>query len=309
MNEEVKRILLENIQCSICMEYTVDNLMQCYNGHSHCRECYKRLLTTNMSTRKRCSVCMSSKGWTHQRLWCQVLEQLNVSITCSNEGCKTRGSPKQMSFHSLSCSHKLYACPLNPMECENFKYDDLCKHVRNHGKRLCFDLLLDEKVNVSKYLNVIRSTIPDTAGRIMIVCSQDLFILDIIPADVRMKYLKRNAVVRMTRYGPKRTGLVPQVEFNIPDFAGNGWSRSVCDVVTSQNIFALDDSEQSYCLHMFPHQFYTTELIDKCWISCKPISKSDLRTFGINSDAGDDDDDALPLFSFSLRLIYQTSTE
>lgn len=308
--------LMEEIKCSVCLELSLDNLMQCYNGHSHCEDCYKRLPTPTFTLRKRCSVCTSCNGWTRQRIFPRLIDCLKIKIPCDNDGCGGEFSGDDFTWHQKTCKHRLYVCPLVHGECDMMHFEDLESHIRNHGRRVYYPLTPDNErirsrqscISCSNYLNIFRSNVPDSAGRIILSFSGSIFVLDIAPSDTRYKCMRRNPCIRLFGYGPPTSSNKQfQVEFDVPDLVGSGRSQSVCDVTFLQSLVALEDTNHTFRLHTFENQYTTSELVDRCWVSENKIKHSDLRTLGVGTDMGQEDEDSWSLFSFSVRFIHTVS--
>ena len=39
--EVIEKVIYSHLECVICAEYFAD-MMQCYNGHSHCKSCLQK---------------------------------------------------------------------------------------------------------------------------------------------------------------------------------------------------------------------------------------------------------------------------
>lgn len=307
MNPKAVEFVLDQIRCCICLEPCIDNLMQCYNGHPHCRDCLRRLPIPPYSTRRRCSMCMSSNGWTKQRAMTQMIQHFDIRIPCEHQGCGVLVSSEEFSEHKKTCKHRMYSCPLFPNECDLMKFSSLQSHIQNHGKRLFHTLPADSNDASapvsSKYLNIVRSNIPESSGRIVLNFDSHLFVMDISGLEVRLKTPHRNPDVRLIGYGPTpEVDTSFQVEFVIPDLLGHGWSRSLCDIEFSQALLTLEDTDYFIHLHTFPKHYATGDVTDRCWAASQPITVMDLKAFGVGKNLEEEDDEAWTLFAFSIRL-------
>lgn len=148
---DIENYVMEHLKCVICNEYEAD-LMQCYNGHSHCKACFKRYEQSSRKKELRCSICMCKGGWCTNRQMFQLACDSKLTIACNIEGCDKKIDLRNLSEHRRTCKHKLFNCPLNCLECKPVTFVNLYNHVCTHNKVIdCttngLQLMMSEMVN------------------------------------------------------------------------------------------------------------------------------------------------------------------
>lgn len=131
---DFQELMLEHLKCVICTEYNA-SMLQCYNGHSHCRQCMKKYEIRAMHKRDiKCAVCASKRGWGTNRQMLQLAIDSNLQIMCNVDGCTEMLCANKLDNHRKTCKEKLFICPVHGMECRFVKYDKLFEHVSEHNK-------------------------------------------------------------------------------------------------------------------------------------------------------------------------------
>lgn len=138
MYNDITDSVLEHMKCVICQDYFVD-MMQCYNGHSHCKTCLKKYefhISRQSKRDVKCSVCMSKRGWCTNRQMSMLAENLKIKMMCGIDGCERMLKTTEIEEHRKKCECRLYTCPVNGIECKHVRYADLYRHVCSHNKVL-----------------------------------------------------------------------------------------------------------------------------------------------------------------------------
>ena len=85
--EVIEKVIYSHLECVICAEYFAD-MMQCYNGHSHCKSCLQKYeLHSRPKKEVKCSVCCSKKGWSTNRQMFSLITSMNFKLKCNVDGC------------------------------------------------------------------------------------------------------------------------------------------------------------------------------------------------------------------------------
>ena len=155
-----------------------------------------------------------------------------------------------------------------------------------------------------------RSHIPESSGRTLIVFNEYVFVMDFMCGDARVMrhHPRRSPSIRICGIGPSykqdKVGNI-QVEVTVLDLLGSGHSKSVCDVEFLGSV-TFDDCEKSHRLHMFSRQAYTSDVVEKCWVSETQCFYKDVKESGIQCSF-DDDDEEFPLYILSVRFLLSSS--
>jgi len=155
VDRDISELILDNLKCVICSEYYGD-MMQCYNGHPHCKDCLKKYENHSRLLLKReikCCLCSNKKGWTTNRQMFKLATDFGVKIVCNIDGCEDLIKVDELEDHRRVCKHRLFVCPINGLECRSVTYDNLYDHVCEHKKLIMLDdshslnLVISEMVN------------------------------------------------------------------------------------------------------------------------------------------------------------------
>lgn len=131
---DINTLIKEHLKCVICQQY-FSNLMQCYNGHSHCHDCLKKYEL--MNTRKKdieCTICRTKKGWTTNRQIYQLALDTNMCIECGIEDCVETIQIDMLSRHRNTCPCTRFLCPFQACDSKYFLKDELLSHIKSHKK-------------------------------------------------------------------------------------------------------------------------------------------------------------------------------
>lgn len=129
--EDLAEHLKEHLKCVICADH-FGEMLQCYNGHSHCEGCLKE--HEFHSKQRKCSICLTKKGWSTNRQMYQLATQCNIRLPCNIDGCDALLPAEDIKEHRRTCKHRLFNCPIGDDDCKPLCFDDLYHHVSQHAK-------------------------------------------------------------------------------------------------------------------------------------------------------------------------------
>lgn len=135
----MEKYVLEHLQCVICNQY-FSNMMQCYNGHAHCYDCFRKCeLSTIRKTELQCSVCRTRKGWSTNRQMYQVAVKSGICVECGIEDCQEKVDVEYLTAHRNRCPCTRFQCPVQYCDCNFLLSGDILSHVLSHQKitKLC----------------------------------------------------------------------------------------------------------------------------------------------------------------------------
>jgi hypothetical protein len=129
--------VLQHLRCVICSG-EFPNLLQCFNGHSHCNECLRKYEQSIIIKNEiKCSICRVKRGWSTNRQMYQLAVDCNVCMECGIEDCDQKLRVDLINEHRATCDCIKFACPLNASECKPMSYKSLLDHVlKSHKKAL-----------------------------------------------------------------------------------------------------------------------------------------------------------------------------
>lgn len=116
--------ILNELECPVCMEYMVEEIALCVEGHSICINCKNKLRTN-------CPICKSSLATNRN----YTLEKIAASLTyqCRNEKCNEELNAKEINDHERNCDFGNYFCGLsNFIKCE---WQGKFKEVKSHMQK------------------------------------------------------------------------------------------------------------------------------------------------------------------------------
>ncbi|XP_023312905.1 E3 ubiquitin-protein ligase sina-like [Anoplophora glabripennis] len=127
--EEVQWELLEELECSYCLEFLLPPVQQCITGHSICSNC--------KMTQSVCPTCTKDFKDTVNITLGKLIDHL--VYPCKNEGCNFTCKAKDISEHYSKCIYGKFKCPLHDYEncSEEIYYTGLYDHIlTNHYENL-----------------------------------------------------------------------------------------------------------------------------------------------------------------------------
>lgn len=126
VTSEVRRVLLAELECQLCLEYMQPPIYLCLKGHSICKSCRREV--------KLCPTCKEMFA----PMRCLSLEKLStkVDLPCPNRdsGCKATMHGASIAQHQSVCTYGAYSCPFN---CTGkFNRFILVQHLKNEHKQI-----------------------------------------------------------------------------------------------------------------------------------------------------------------------------
>lgn len=127
--------VLEHLRCVICNQHFA-NLMQCFNGHSHCFDCMRRCETSIRKKDMQCTICRTKKGWSTNRQVYQIALNAEICLECGVEDCIEKVSIDRLAMHRNRCPCTRFQCPIPTCDCTSLRLDEVLPHVKSHQKVL-----------------------------------------------------------------------------------------------------------------------------------------------------------------------------
>lgn len=113
--------ILDELECPICMEYMVEKIICCNNGHNLCGDCRNDL------EKNECPVCKEHIGTTRnismEKIAC------TVEFPCKNEGCGEVFPGAVIKDHYTYCQYGLFSCGFDKNGC---KWVGTLANMKNH---------------------------------------------------------------------------------------------------------------------------------------------------------------------------------
>lgn len=116
--------IMNGLECPVCFEYMVNEIVQCMNGHSICKKCRHTLWKSE------CPICKQLFGNTRN----YALENVasNLSYPCKNQGCIEELNAADINNHTKICPFGVQPCMLNSTGCGwTGKMSQIKKHIEN----------------------------------------------------------------------------------------------------------------------------------------------------------------------------------
>ena len=140
--------LIEQFQCSICIQAMMGKILVCFNGHSICQQCFDRLnLPKSCPCCKQKFACCNAKNIRNL-----TMEKLifSTELPCKyyNHGCKEHTVGNQRITHSKECRFRPFLCPFS---CAILPLFDECLFSTNSIDELL--LHVDSKHNFDIFEN------------------------------------------------------------------------------------------------------------------------------------------------------------
>lgn len=122
----LKKELLSDFECPICLEYMHPPICQCTTGHSFCKSCFDRI--------RRCPHCRSPKSTSRSYILEKVHSKLSFPCKYRENGCPVVLGGQQIKDHEKYCFSQNFKCP--------FHLNDVCKWEGSGTKILphCLDV-------------------------------------------------------------------------------------------------------------------------------------------------------------------------
>eukprot|EP00747_Dinoflagellata_sp_TGD_P178789 gnl/TRDRNA2_/TRDRNA2_28406_c0_seq1.p1 gnl/TRDRNA2_/TRDRNA2_28406_c0~~gnl/TRDRNA2_/TRDRNA2_28406_c0_seq1.p1 ORF type:complete len:290 (-),score=34.93 gnl/TRDRNA2_/TRDRNA2_28406_c0_seq1:271-1140(-) len=96
---------LEDLQCPICMELMIGNILMCTLGHSTCENCH-----TSLPVPKLCSECRTGFATPPTRNFALEHIMAKTILPCSNAGCSYTAKASDLGVHKLKCPFRALTC-------------------------------------------------------------------------------------------------------------------------------------------------------------------------------------------------------
>lgn len=131
--------IVQELECSICLEYMVPPIPMCENGHSVCNTYRQKLMN--------CPVCRGRFSNTR----CFLLENVTRKIRCRckyySRGCPRLFDLRRIKRHEDDCRHQPFKCPLAVITNARCSWEGsvtaMKHHIQDEHKRLS-----DEKIAI-----------------------------------------------------------------------------------------------------------------------------------------------------------------
>lgn len=134
--------ILKELECPVCSDYMLDEIVLCSEGHSICKKCKEKFDDSHPD----CPMCR--KPLTGGRNY--TLEKIASVCTypCRHEGCLQVFTLKSLKEHEKNCVYNLQQCPLQFIGCTwEGKMEDLKNHIESKHS----DCINDYKIISSKH--------------------------------------------------------------------------------------------------------------------------------------------------------------
>ncbi|KAJ0180030.1 hypothetical protein K1T71_004621 [Dendrolimus kikuchii] len=178
--KEFNQVLLQLLECPVCLDWMEPPMSQCRRGHLVCAACRERLTV--------CPVCRTIFSSVRNRAMEGVADILRYPC---RHGCGREVRLRKRTSHEASCDARLYQCPMPACAAHvAVAYAGLAMHFqKNHAAMLKFGNkhILSLKVNVNMHNN-------------WVVMAMDEFFLLRIDVDIRTWGI----VVYIAYIGPKK---------------------------------------------------------------------------------------------------------
>jgi E3 ubiquitin-protein ligase SIAH1 len=140
VTSELRRVLLGELECQLCLEYMLPPIYVCVNGHNICKSCKPEI--------KCCPTCKQMFA----PMRCVSLEKLSAQVdfpcTNRNSGCKKTMRGDSLNEHQTVCTYGTYSCPFN---CPGrFNRLTLVQHVKNEHEQI-----LTKSIYSSYYVKIL----------------------------------------------------------------------------------------------------------------------------------------------------------
>tara|TARA_B100001741_G_scaffold99453_1_gene81631 strand:- start:1365 stop:2249 length:885 start_codon:yes stop_codon:yes gene_type:complete len=284
--------MLENLKCVICSEYFCD-MMQCYNGHSHCKECLKKYEQSLRSKQNvKCTVCMSKKGWCTNRQTVMIASAMGLQLMCGIDGCEKMLDMEDLEHHRNICPKRLYICPVHGLECQTMRYDELYRHVSEHKKVI--------NMQEKSVLNVMISELVNYGPRTI------LFDSEIIVFNAYVTYDRRcdtRLVIKCVVIGPNGPSNVKMETWYWNMLSQDSYTYNCKDLLSTHQF--TDDIEEGISLHGCKN--YVSELSDTVVVaellsSANTVKPPDRHFISCKIHEFDVNEDCQEVYVFSIKF-------
>jgi len=115
----------DHLTCPICREI-LDNAVETACAHVYCENCIAIAIANG---HKKCAVCRAPIKNSDLRASVPIRRIIaDMDTTCTNAGCKWKGTRGNLQDHELSCGHALVQCEYGHEKCGVIRRMDLKKH-------------------------------------------------------------------------------------------------------------------------------------------------------------------------------------
>lgn len=100
----MKKMSLKSLECPICYNYMLSEILLCATGHSICKKC------VNTLKKRECPICAAVFPNIRNYALEDAAEQ--IKFPCRNESCNESLDSNKISEHEETCKFGLQKCPL-----------------------------------------------------------------------------------------------------------------------------------------------------------------------------------------------------
>lgn len=121
--------LLRELECPVCLDYMLEEISLCNNGHSVCQKCKNKLNS------QKCPICKS--GFIPGRNLSLEKIAKETMFKCKNSECHLKFKGKNIIFHELNCREGVHDCFLSFTQCTwKGKLHNIRDHINQEHKYL-----------------------------------------------------------------------------------------------------------------------------------------------------------------------------
>ena len=125
-------VVASHLRCVICSTLTLRSV-QCFNGHTHCIDCQRRMKYYRLQRTVSCSICRNRHTWNSTRAIADVASQLQLKVRCDD--CADDFDIDAIDSHRAECDKKRFACPID-CNLSNIQMADLVEHMKRMHRRV-----------------------------------------------------------------------------------------------------------------------------------------------------------------------------
>jgi E3 ubiquitin-protein ligase SIAH1 len=122
--DDLRRTIMQELECVVCMTAMHQGIYQCMNGHVVCGECKPRLRGT-------CATCRVPLGDTRNRAMERIAACIEMPCRFSDSGCTASLTGALREQHECGCSFRPFACPLSASCPFEGSLEDLSAHLQS----------------------------------------------------------------------------------------------------------------------------------------------------------------------------------
>ncbi|PSN31031.1 hypothetical protein C0J52_27212 [Blattella germanica] len=112
--DEFLDVIVDEVECKVCLFYLAPPIKKCPNGHATCSSCVKKL------SKPKCPICRSESFFSRDLGLERILDFTGVPCYYRDEGCKVRLRISEINEHILNCPTQQKKLKDTPQSVENF---------------------------------------------------------------------------------------------------------------------------------------------------------------------------------------------